>query len=724
MSPSRSSRIRATVAAIAGCALALLAPAIACAAQGTAVEYYHSGLRHYFLTADADEIAGIDAGAVKGWNRTGGEFTVYTDPGPDRLPVCRFFGLLGSGKSSHFYTADPAECEAVKHLPPWQYEKIAYYVGVPSGGACAAGTTPVYRSFFSDQISDVNHRFTVDLTLAARMPARFGWVAEGIVMCVPLSDADREADAVRLLEQASLGPTEAAVADVKAKGAAAWVDEQLKLNVTRYTQYPAWDPPMDPTLCMNDDTPPVTPEKYCGLHKWSPVPVAMEFFTQSKSAPDQLRARMAHAWHQIFVVSAAGGVGETYANAEFQQRFRDHAFGTFETLLLKYALSPQLGRFQNWVYNVPEHNGIRPNENFARELLQLFTIGVNKLNEDGTAVRDANGHLVPTYAQADIETLARVLTGYSMPTRPGRVPDFWGNSNYYIGDMIPFDAFHDQGSKNFMNGSLVIYSGGGAEQDVRKAIRFLVDHPNTPPFIARQLIQKLVTSDPTPAYVHRVAQVFKDNGAGVRGDLGAVTRAILLDPEARGARKIDPGYGRLREPALFWTSMIRALDVVTDGYIPYSYGWESQQSLFNAPTVFNYFPADYVLPGTTVPAPEFGIYTSAEYMNRANQVNDLLYNVDQRAANPDWGAWYAPQPFLYAPVGTSSPALTAFLADASNPEVLVSRLDRLLLHGTMRPEMRRTIVNAVGKLPANGPLRRVKMAVNLILVSVDYQVQK
>jgi uncharacterized protein (DUF1800 family) len=715
------------LAVLAWSALAAAAaiPLPAAAALGTAVEFYYGALGHYFLTANPAEAALLDAGNVtKGWRRTGGEFTVYSDPGPDRQAVCRFFGRPGIGPPSHFYTADPAECEWVKTLPAWQFENIAFYVQVPVAGACPAGTTPIYRSFYSDGVADANHRFTVDLTAAARMPNRPGWVPEGIVMCSPLSDADREADAVRLLEQASLGPTESAVAEVKAKGAAAWIDEQLAMNVTKYTQYPAWDPPMDPTLCMNDDTPPVTPEKYCAMNKWSPTPVGMEFFRQAKAAPDQLRVRMAHAWHQIFVVSSSGGVGETYANAEFQQRLRDNAFGTFENLLLKYALSPQLGRFQNWVYNVPEHNGIRPNENFARELMQLFTIGVNRLNEDGSAIIDANGKWVPTYAQSDIESLARVLTGYSMPTKPGKVPDFWRNGNYYLGDMIAFDEYHDQGSKNLMNGSLVLFPGGGADKDFRTAIRFLVNHPNTPPFIAKQLIQKTVTSAPTPGYVYRVAQAFKDNGAGVRGDLGAVTRAILLDPEARGARKIDSTYGRLREPALFWTSMIRALDVATDGWVPYSMGWQSQQVLFNAPTVFNYYPSDYVLPGTTVPAPEFGIYTSAEFLNRANLVNDLLYSVDQRAVAPDWNSWWLAQPFVYNATGTMSPALAAFLPDAANPAALVARLDRLFLHRTMTAAMRGTIVNAVTKLPANDPLRRVKMAVNLILVSVDYQVQK
>ena len=712
-----------------GAALAAFAGGLLCATNaahaglGTAVEFYNKGINHYFVTAYPEEAAALDAGTnVKGWTRTGGQFTVFTDNANGLAAVCRFFGTPGKGPNSHFYTADPAECAKVKTLPAWTYEGIAFYIPLPGNGDCG-GNWPVYRSYYSDQIADANHRFTVDLTAHVRMKDRRGDILEGIVMCAPVSDEEREADVVRFLEQATLGPTEALVQEVKSKGIDKYLDEQVPMNVTRYTQYPFWDPPMNNTLCMDDRTLPVTPEKFCGSLKQSPQPVGWEFFRQSKTAPEQLRLRMAHVWHQIFVHSSNGGAFETYANAEFQQRLRDGALGTFESLLTKYALSPQLGIYQTWAKNVPERNGIKPNENFARELMQLFTIGVNMLNDDGSPVIGANGQLVPTYAQADIETLARILTGYTMPTRPGATPDFWGNRNYYIGDMIPFDQWHDTGMKVALGGRILMPGGNSAANEVRDLLRVLVNHPNTPPFIAKQLIQKTVTSSPTPGYVSRVAAVFKDNGKGVRGDLAAVTRAVLLDPEARGARKIDREYGRMREPALFWTAMLRALDVTTDGYMPYQQGWQSSQVLFNSQTVFNYYPADYTLAGGNIPAPEFAIYTTAEFLYRANQVNDLLYNVDQSWSSDPFYGW---GPIGYVPnaVGTRSPPLSAFLADAANPDVLVERLNRLLLHGTMSPAARKTVVNTVAKLDAKDSLRRVKMAVNLILVSIAYQVQK
>ena len=703
----------------------LLATAAAPAAAGlaTAVEFYNVKINHYFVTAYPEEAAALDAGtSVKGWVRTGGQFTVFTEPAEGLQAVCRFFGTPGVGPNSHFYTADAAECAKVKTLPAWTYESIAFYIPVPSGGNCGSNW-PVFRSYYSDNVSDANHRFTVDLTAHVRMKDRRGDTLEGIVMCAPVTDEEREADVVRFLEQATLGPTEALVQEVKATGIAAWLDAQLPMNVTRYTQYPYWDPPQDNSQCMDDrSAPPYTPEKFCSTLKWSPQPIGWEFFRQSRSAPDQLRLRMAHVWHQIFVVSANGGAGQTYANAEFQQRLRDHAFGTFENLLGRYALSPQLGFFQNWVNNIPEHNGIRPNENFARELLQLFTIGVNELNDDGTPRLDAKGQLVPAYLQNDIEVLARILTGYTFPTRPGDTPAFWAPWNF-LGDMVPFDNFHDTGAKYALKGRIAFPAGGTAQAEVRNALNALVSHPNAPPFIAKQLIQKTVTSSPTPGYVGRVTAVFKDNGKGVRGDLAAVTRAVLLDPEARGARKIDVEYGRMREPALFWTAMIRGLDIATDGKNPYDQGWHSSQVLFNAQTVFNYYPSDYTLAGGNIPAPEFAIYTSAEFLNRANQINDLLYNVDQSwASHPLWG--WGPIGYVPTAIGTRSPPLTSFLPDAADPEVLVNRLDRLFLHGTITPAARKTIVNAVSKIDAANPLRRVKMALNLVLASIDYQVQK
>ena len=683
---------------------------------GTAVEYYNPASRHYFITAFPNEQALLDEGITfKGWVRTGGQFSVFTDPAEGLSAVCRFFGTPVVGVNSHFYTSDAAECAQVKTQPAWTFEAVAFYMPAPVNGKCG-GNYPIYRSFYSDNVADANHRFTTDLTAHVRMTKR-GDVLEGVVMCAPVTGEELEADVVRFLEQATLGPTEALVQEVKAKGIAAWLDEQLPMNVTRYTQYPYAAREADPARCRDDDTPPVTPEKYCNTNTQQSPPVAWEFYRQSRTAPDQVRLRMAHLWHEIFVAEDY----QTYGHANFQQRLRDGVFDTFEKFLLSYTISPHLGKFQTWVGNVPEHDGIKPNENYARELMQLMSIGVSQLNEDGTLKLDANRQPIATYGQADIGTLARILTGYFFPPLPAGTPPAQF-TEYYVGDMVPSEETwaHDQGAKSALGGRVQFAAGGRAAVEVPTLIRILANHPNTPPFIVKQLIQKTVTSSPTPGYVSRVVAVFKENGKGVRGDLAAVTRAILLDPEARGARKIDTEYGRLREPALFWTGMIRAFDINTDGYEPYQQVIASGQRLFQPLTVFGYYPADYMIAGGDVPGPEFGIFGSAEFINRANQVTGLLYNANFQNQAQYWG----PKPFVRNAVGTLSPSLAAFLPDAADTERLVSRVDRLLLHGTMKPDTRNTIVNAVNKIAPAQTLARARLAINLVLVSIDYQVQK
>jgi uncharacterized protein (DUF1800 family) len=682
------------------------------AVLGTAVEFYSAKLRRYFLTPYAEEAALLDVPTADGWARTGGRFSVYPDPGAGLVPVCRFTGTPGIGVASTLYTADAAECGQLKGTPAWTYEGIAFHAKAPTSGQCG-DHSPVYRSYSATY---ANHRLTVDLTAHVRMPSRRGDGTEGTVMCAPVSDAEVEADVVRFLEQATLGPTEALVQEVKTKGIEKWLDEQIALNVTRYSQWPLYMQPADPLACIDDATPPVTPEKFCITNKVSPWPVGWEFFRQAKPAPDQLRLRMAHVWHQIFVVSAGNA---TYGYADYQQRLRDNAFGTFEHLLTTYTLTPLLGQFQNWLYNVPEQNGVKPNENFARELMQLFTTGVNQLNDDGVPQLDAGGQLVPVYSQADIETLARVLTGFGFPPWPGESPQwFW--KPFYLGDSIVFENFHDKNPKSALGGRLQLAAGGAALDELHKLLKVLVDHPNTPPFICKQLIQKTVTSSPTPEYVARVVAAFKNNGKGVRGDLAAVTRAILLDPEARGSRKIDPEYGRMREPVLFWTAMIRGLDVSTDGLVPYQEAARGGQQLFFPESVFSYYPADFTLAGGSIPAPEFGIYGSSEFMNRLDSVTLLLYIADLPYAQGRFG----PQPYVPSAIGTHSPALNSYVAEAGNAEALVSLVDRNWLHGTMRPAVRASLLNAVGKLPAFDPLARARLALKVVLSSVDYHVQK
>ena len=264
------------------------------ASLGSAVEYRNTRDAGYRLAISPDELSTLDA-QPDVWMRTGGEFTIARDPGRQLVAIC---------KSGERYTDD---CKS---------DRGAFYMRARTGGACPPDAYPVFASRRSG-----GYRLTTDASAYARS-AREGFVPDGIAMCSPRSRADVDADIVRLLEQATLGPTEKLIDEVRERGVEAWLDEQLAKNITRYTQYPFFVPPDDPTECIDDAAPPVTPAKYCHTYRIAPWPVGWEFYRQSKTAPDQVRMRMAHVWHQVLVVSDGPG---TYAYAAFHQMLRDHA---------------------------------------------------------------------------------------------------------------------------------------------------------------------------------------------------------------------------------------------------------------------------------------------------------------------------------------------------------------------------------------------------------------
>ncbi len=249
------------------------------------------------------------------------------------------------------------------------------------------------------------------------------------------------------------------------------------------------------------------------------------------------------------------------------------------------------------------------------------------------------------------------------------------------------------------------------DADLASALHNVFLSPNVGPFIGRQLIQKLVTGDPSPQYVSRVAGVFNNNGRNVRGDMKAVIAAILTDPEARGDLKLDPGYGKLREPVLYLTGAARAVDTRSDGVYFGSAGSSLGQNLFYSPSVFNYYPPDYVVPGTTIAGPEFALQNASTFINRSNVANTLAFGTINPVATypgatgtkPDWSA------------------LQAVAADAG---ALADRLDALLLHGAMPPAMRSGLVTAINAVPATDTLTRARTALYLVVTSAEYQVER
>ncbi len=698
---------------MAGALLAWGGGANAAQPTATAVEFFNTSLGHYFLTADPAEAIKVDnGGAGQGWVRTGGRFGVFTgaSDAPGLSPVCRFYGRPGVGPNSHFYTADPAECEKVKQDNGWFYEGIAFYAAQPANQQCAAGATPVYRSYNNGAPrNDSNHRFTVDYTVFSNSAA-FGFAPEGVGMCAALSSADVAADAVRLLRQATFGPTEAEAQRVAAIGVGAWLDEQLAQPATPYPAY-AYTPANRPDTCVDDRTQPVRPDSFCARDNYTLFPLQVQFFRNALTQPDQLRARMAFALSQIMVTSGVDN-SRNYAMQRYQQIFLDRAFGNFYDLLLAVTLSPAMGDYLDMVNNNKSNPtaGTNPNENYGREILQLFSVGTYLLNADGTRKLDAGGKPLMTYDSAEIKGFARVFTGWTFPPVAGALSRN-NNPRNYLGSMLPVDANHEFGTKLLLAGS-VAPANMTMQQDLEFAHRNIFSHPNVGPFIGKQLIQKFVTGSPSPGYVARVAAVFGDNGAGQRGDLRAVLRAILTDAEARGERKIDPSYGKLIEPVLYMTGVTRAFGGTSDGVYLRAQSNALGQFLFYAPSVFNYYPFDYIVPGTDLLGPEFGIQTTTTAINRSNFANGLLFSSQ---INPD--------PTVFGASGTML-NFAAYTAIASDAGALAERLDRNLLNGTMSANMKNAIVTAVNAVAANDAVNRVRTAAWLVVTSPQYQVQR
>ncbi len=699
---------RLTLALALPLAFCLSTTNIASAAEptATAVEYYNASLNHYFMTASALEIGILDANVVfPGWARTGVEFSAYASPAdnPSALPVCRFFGTPGVGPNSHFYTSDASECAVTKQNPDWIYETIAFYIPVPSvngTGSCSGVTQPVYRSFYPGGLTvNSNHRFLPDLTMHEKMAGSS--LLEGVVMCSPLSSAQVAADNARFLDQATFGPNEALAAHLSSVGINGYLAEQFAAPATQYPAIQYVPAGQAATFC------PLDPDPYCGRDYYSLFLVQNAFFRNALAANDQLRQRVAFALSQIMVTSGLD-INEAYGMAKYQQIFLDNAFGNFQDILTRVTLSSVMGDYLNMVNNDKPAGEVNPNENYARELLQLFSLGVWELNLDGSQIRDAAGNSIPSYDQDIVEAFAHVFTGWTYPLLPGGQQRTHNPKNF-LGDMVGVQTNHDPAPKSPLLNGTSLAGGQAMATDLAQAVQNVFFHPNVGPFIGKQLIQKLVTGDPTPQYVARVAAVFNDNGHGVRGDMKAVLTAILTDWEARGPIKLDPGYGKLREPVLYMTGLARAVNAKSDGVFFGTQSGVLGQPLFYPASVFNYYPPTYVLPGTSAIGPEFAIQNSSTAINRYNFANTLSFGT------------VAPIATLPGAIGTQ-PDWSALAAVAGDPNALLDKLSTLLLHGTLSASARAAIVPAINAI-SDAPTR-ARTAFYLVATSSQFQVER
>jgi len=482
------------------------------------------------------------------------------------------------------------------------------------------------------------------------------------------------AAAARLLEQSTFGPTPASIQHVQTVGMQSFLNEQYAATASTY-----------PAPGANDDI----------------TVVKQRFFTNALTGQDQLRQRVAWSLAQTFVVSNQK-IGDPSAFTSWMNMLQKDAFGNFSTLLNDVTLSPTMGHYLDMVRNdKPDPNsGAQPNENYAREILQLFSVGLAQLNPDGTPQVDGNGVPLPTYTQDTIIGFAHVFTGWAYPTKAGQTASFY-NGEYYGGPMIPFDNHHDTGQKLLLNG-VVLGSGGTTQSDLTAALQNIFTHPNVGPFISKQLIQHLVTSNPSPAYVSRVTAVFNDNGSGVRGDMKAVVNAILMDSEARRGddpTQVQSSDGHLKEPVLFMMNLLRATNATSDGANLQNYASDMKEEPFESPTVFNFYPPDNGIPGTTLLGPEFRIFNSTTAISRINFVNDLVYGSVSSTTKTD---------------------ISAYVALASNPPELVDSLSNVLTHGPLSDGARNTIITTVTNLTDN--TKRARTALYLIGSSSQFQV--
>jgi uncharacterized protein (DUF1800 family) len=523
----------------------------------------------------------------------------------------------------------------------------------------------------------------------------------------PISDAQRLAD------QASFGPTEALIAEINTSGAQAWVAAQINMpQRSRYTSG------MDNSIHQNAKE----SDAFCqgkGINCWrdyySAEPLLWDFYRNAMTQPDQLRQRVAFALQQLVVVNDSE-VNGTYGLRSYYNSLLDLSFKNYRDVLKKVTLSPVMGDFLNHVNN----NRSAPNENYAREMLQLFAIGTCELNADGTL---KTGGCIPTYNNENVRAYAYALTGWTYPAGGSSVDGCWpagANCRYYAGDMLPLSSYHDTEPRKLLSG-VNLPAGHTAPEALEKVLDSIMTHPNTGPFIAKHLIQHLVSSNPSPAYIQRVTGAFRsgrfgDFGTDQMGDLAATVAAVLLDPEARTVTA-SRSAGKLREPALMFTGILRALNGKTDGdTLSWNWGQRLRQHLFRPPSVFNFYPPDYPVSGTNLVGPSFALHDISTSLERLNFLGSMIDWREEKANNSVPGA-----------TGTYI-NLEAFASDVDDASKLLDRFSALALGQALQGPAREAALKAVAwwtpETSRDWRSYRLNTAAYLVFASPQYQVQR
>ncbi len=511
-----------------------------------------------------------------------------------------------------------------------------------------------------------------------------------------------KAEAFRFLNQASFGATEAEADVVITMGIEGWIDEQM-------SKPPSLQLPHMQSL----GPPPIGPFEY----QKDRVDI---WIRNALHGEDQLRQRVAFALSEIFVVSQLGAlVGQPWGLADYYDTLVENAFGNYRDLMEDVTLHPSMGVYLSMLGNEKPNPAlnIRPDENFARELMQLFSIGLVELHPDGSVKLDSNHQPIPTYDQAIIEGFAHVYTGWSYVG----FADLRNAFPTYLNQVEPmqlYPDYHDTGPKQLLDG-VVLAAGQPGEQDLADALDNIFNHPNVGPFVAIRLIQRLTTSNPSPGYVQRVANVFDDNGAGERGDLGAVVKAILMDPEARPAIPMEID-GKVKEPLLRLTQLWRAFDAQSDsGRYSFEFAYVVLgQGPLQSPSVFNFFSPFYAPPGeirdSSLVAPELQIAT--EYQNTF-VTNWMFYQTF-------FFNWLADRNLAMINDETILINFEEEAAIADDAVALVDRIADKLLAGQISDTLRNETIGMVDLIPADQALARAAEAIYLVVTSPEYAHQR
>ncbi len=501
--------------------------------------------------------------------------------------------------------------------------------------------------------------------------------------------------AIRFLEQSTFGPSNAQLLAVESGGMEQFLLSQFQAPAS---QYPTPDPN----------------SQFLGFEQ-------VAFYQNAvnpQPSSDQLRQRVVLALNQLWVVSG-NKVGQPRFFTPYILTLGADSFTNYRQIMENVTLNPAMGLYLDMVDNAKPDPvaGTHANENYAREFLQLFTIGPNQLNPDGTPVLQS-GNFVPTYTQTDIQNMARVFTGWTF-SDPALNCANWPYGDYNSpqagSPMVACDNNHDVAAKTVLGNALS--ANQTSQQDLDGALDIVFNHPNLPPFVAQRFIRNMVSSNPSPAYVTRVANAFAAGtftsngvtfGAGKRGDMQALLAAVLLDSEARrgdSAATENPLDGHLREPVVLMTNVLRQLNGTTDGWGLTSAAGTVGETVFYSGSVFNFYPPLAAIPLTQPPlfGPEFALYNTASALNRVNLIEATIFLPSSLNMTVD---------------------LTAIAAIANDPPTMVEALNQQLLHGTMSTPMRTAILNAVNAVPPGNPLAEAQTAAYLIMSSSQYQVQR